>query len=101
MASRQTGRVTVSLRLDPDLLKRLDAAAEERDLGRNALAARLLERGLGQLAPIGTGELRASLRPDPADTEPDVGLSMAAMLGITDYQGNPLPPYVRVEGVEP
>jgi len=93
-------RITVALRLDPALRDRLDAAAEERDLGRNALAARLLERGLDQLAPL-TGELRASLRPDPADREPDVGLSAEAMLGITDYQGNPLPPYVRVEGVEP
>lgn len=64
MASK---RITVALRLDPALRDRLDAAAAERDLGRNALAARLLERGLDQLAPIGTGELRASLRPDPVD----------------------------------
>jgi predicted transcriptional regulator len=45
-------RATVSLRLAPDLLRRLDAAAEERDVGRNWLIGRLLEEGLERLVPV-------------------------------------------------
>lgn len=76
MSGRRSDRVTVALRLPADLRDRLDAAARERDLGRNALVTRLLERGLDQLAPLDTGELRASLRPEPGD-------------------------FVRVQGIEP
>lgn len=78
MSGRRSDRVTVALRLPADLRDRLDAAARERDLGRNALVTRLLERGLDQLAPL-TGELRSSLRPDPIDVAPYVGLSMEAL----------------------
>lgn len=78
MSGRRSDRVTVALRLPADLRDRLDAAARERDLGRNALVTRLLERGLDQLAPL-TGELRSSLRPDPIDAAPYVGLSMEAL----------------------
>jgi len=44
--------VQISVRLDPELLRRLDAAAEERVVGRGLLIGRLLERGLDQLGPV-------------------------------------------------
>lgn len=41
-----------SVRLPPELMKRLEDAAQERMVSRNWLATRLLEEGLDRLIPL-------------------------------------------------
>lgn len=65
-------RAQTNLRLPRELLARIDAAAADRDLGRNYLICKLLEEGLDRLIPASelslTRRPRIPLPPDWSDT---------------------------------